>query len=244
MLKTILEYNNAKLELLGYFRTTFGLTDRVVKQMEEGVDIYPAVYCGNGEFMQVTQFDYECGLAYWRKVGDVGWNKSNAQSLIGGKQLMELTYPLRLIISVPREKLSVDDSYASERLVNSIGKSLNENNGALKSALQVRTIEVTQASWSDNLQEIFSDEFTGIDLTYSYKYLLLRIDYNVRIEVNQSCLEQECPYPIYECDILSRMVNAKNRRDCILPEFDFSTDADFDALSEQQILDLTNRLCP
>ena len=244
MIKTIIDYNNAKLSLMGYFSKMYGLTTRVFRQLEDAEQRFPAESCGNGEFNNVSDFDFKYGLSYWKMNGKISMNESTTASLIGGKQIVIITYPLRLIVSIPKQKLSLDDAYSSERIANTLSKNLNDNNGALKTSLLARRVNVKMTGWEDIVDEIFTQEFTGVDVNYDYKYVLMSIDFDIEVEINKTCLEDECSaYAQTTCDILVAMVNPQNRRECILPEFDFSTDADFDALTPQQITDLTNRLC-
>lgn len=243
MIKTIIEYNNAKLQLLGYINKVFGLTQRVVKQSEAGDKVYPAEYCGNGNFTNVTDFDFAQGLSYWKKTGNVRVSESSQESMIGAKRMVVFTYPMQLIISVPKSKLSNDDAYSSDRIANSIAKNLNDNNSALKSQISARKVEINMTDYNDRIEDIFREEMSGTDLKYDYNFDLVAIDFDIIVELNQSCLEDECNYyGMTLCEILNKLVNAQNRRDCILPEFDFADDLDFNSLSAQQIVDLMVQL--
>lgn len=245
MIGTIITYNNAKLELLGFIKKTYGITERIIRQEEENTKVYPGEYCGNGEFNHVSEFDFKFGQSYWKKNGSPRFEPSNNVSMVGAVRMITISYPLTLVASIPRKSTSADDAYASERIANSIAKSLNDNNSSLKSMISARKVEVNMTGWNDVVDEIFRQEFSGIELRYDYSYVLMAIDFDIVVEINQNCLSYDCSYyGATLCEILNKLVTAQNRRDCILPEFDFSTDADFEALSAQQIIDLTERLCP
>lgn len=244
MIGTIITYNNAKLELLGFIKKTYGITERIVKQEAENTKVYPAEYCGNGQFNTIADFDFKYGQSYWKKNGRPRFEPSTSASMVGAVRMITISYPLTLVASIPRKSTTADDGYASDRIANSIAKSLNDNNSALKAMISARKVEVNMTGWNDFVDEIFREEFSGIEFKYDYSYVLMAIDFDVIVEINQNCLSDDCSYYApTTCEILNKLVTAQNRRDCILPEFDFSTDEDFDALSAQQIIDLTERLC-
>lgn len=245
MIGTIIDYNNTKLQLLGYLNKTYGLTQRVIRQKEGAETVFPAEYCGNGEFNNVTDFDFKHGLSYWKLRSNPSISASDRESLIGAQRMVTFTYPTTLIVSIPNSKTSSDDQYTFDRIAQAIAKNLNENNSSLKSQVQARRLEINMTGFNNKHDEVWREEFSGIDFKYDYSYILMSIDFDVIVEINQNCLEDECSYyGITTCDIINRLVNAQQRRDCILPEFDFATDDDFNALSAQQIIDLTQRLCP
>lgn len=244
MIGTIIDYNNAKLLLLGYINNAYGLTERVVRKTEEGERVFPAEYCGNGEFKSVADFDLKYGLSYWRIRSSPTVSPSDRESLVGAQRMVTFNYPVTLVVSIPNQKTSVDDKYTFERIAVAIAKNLNENNSSLKSQIQARRVEINMSSFNNKHDEVWREEFSGIDFKYDYRYTLMSIDFDIVVEINQNCLEDECSYyGVTTCDIINRLVSAQQRRECILPQFDFADEDDFNALSAQQIVDLTTELC-
>jgi hypothetical protein len=237
MLETIINFQNAKFENLSYFSRVFGRCETITVDNK----FAPYHYIGNGEYIPVSDFDLYGGSIYWRKNGQVSISDISSTSLIGSRKLVEVNMPMRIIVVVPKGKLSDDDAYASERIANTLIRTIQENNSTLKQAIEARKLTFNITGWEDNAQEIKKQEYSGRDILPQWVYLSM--DINVVIEADASCLSTECEYYVTPCEILTKLTTAETRRDCILPEFDFSTDADFNALSNTQEADLTNRLC-
>lgn len=237
MLETIIDFQNAKFENLSYFSKVFGRAETITV----GDKLAPYHYIGNGEYIPVSDFDLYGGSIYWRKNGQVSVADISSTSLIGSRKLVEVSMPMRIIVTVPKGKLSGDDAYSSERVANTLIRTIQENNSTLKTALSARKIVFEIEGWEDEPQKVKAQEYSGRDMLPDWVYLSM--DINVVVEADASCLSTECEYYVTRCEILNKLVTAESRRTCILPEFDFSTDSDFDALSTQQETDLTDRLC-
>lgn len=237
MLETIIEYQNAKFENLSYFSRVFGRAEIITVKDK----FAPHHYIGNGEYVNVSDFDQYGGSCYWRKNGRVSVADISSSSMIANKKVVEISIPMRLIVTVPKGKLSSDDAYSGERIANTLIRTIQENNITLKNAISARKIVFNISGWEDEAQAVKKSEYSGRDMKPDWVYLALDID--IVIDADASCLSTECEYYVTQCEILNKLVTAENRRACILPEFDFSTDADFNALTAQQITDLTTRLC-
>lgn len=237
MLETIIQYQNAKFENLTYFSKVFGRAEMITVNTKYA----PWLYIGDGNYVGVSDFDEYGGSLYWRKTGKVSVSDISESSMIANKKVVQMSIPMRVVVTIPKGKLLSDDVYAGERVANTIIRTVQENNISLKNAINARKIVFEISGWEDDPQVVKKQEYSGRELTPGWVYLA--IDINVLIDADASCLSTECEYYVTMCDILNKLVTAEQRRQCILPEYDFSTDADFDALSAQQITDLTTRLC-
>lgn len=237
MLETLITYQNAKFEALGYFSKVFGRAELITTAGKYA----PFHYIGNGEYVGVSDFDEYGGSTYWRKTGKISVTDISSESLIGGKTLVEVSIPMRLVATIQKSKLSSDDAYTGERLANTLIRTIQSNNVGLKLAIGARLITFNINGWDDDAQAIKKSEYSGRDISPEWVYLAMDID--IVIQASADCLTTECEYYVTDCDVLNKLVSAEQRRDCILPEFDFSTDADFNALSNTQESDLEDRLC-
>ena len=237
MLETIINFQNAKFENLSYFNKVFGRSETITVKAK----FAPHHYIGNGEYVNVSDFDLYGGSLYWRKTGKIGVTDISAESLIGSRKLVEVTMPMRIVVTIPKAKLLSDDAYSAERVANTLVRTIQENNETLKTAIAARLLTFEITGWEDDPQVVKKQEYSGRDISPDLVYMAMDID--VVIQADASCLSTECEYYITSCQILNKLVTAEQRRTCILPEFDFSTDADFNALSNQQETDLTERLC-
>ena len=237
MLETIIDFQNAKFENLSYFNKVFGRCETITVKNK----FAPHHYIGNGEYVNVSDFDEYGGSLYWRKTGKVTITDISETSLVGNGKLVDVNVPMRIVVTVPKGKLLSDDAYTSERVANTLIRTIQENNETLKTAISARLLVFEITGWEDNAQEIKKQEYSGRDISPDWVYLAM--DINISIQADASCLSTECEYYVTPCEILVKLTTAQTRRTCILPEFDFSTDADFNALSDLQETDLTDRLC-
>lgn len=222
MIEKLITYLNAKLQLTGYFEKIYHLAEPIKKS--DGKTL-PKAYCGNGEFVEVSNFDFNYGQSYWRKNGKVSIEElSDAGSF---QNSYKFTIPLKLVCFVPKDKISLDDAYSDDRIAQSLIKQMTTFNDSLRGVLSAKRASVIPGDYDTNKQSVLSGEYSGLDITnVSHKNSYISIDFRFEITLTKSCLETECDI---DPDILH--------------SFDFCKEGVRNKLTEQQLSCLTDALC-
>lgn len=191
MLDRITDYLKGKLSESNYFQKIYPLVEIVSKQDTS----YPAYYTGKGQHEQVTNFDNYNGLAYFRLAGKQRINKASSNDLMGiCDTKLEMTFPLRLVACVPKSSLSKDDAFTDERISRTLISHLLTDGGPLKDELRATLLKIFPESVSFSNQDILNEEYSGLEnmkqINYNFSYHA--IDFNVVIEIKESCLTDEC----------------------------------------------------
>lgn len=189
MIESVIAYINNRLTLLDYFSDVKGLCEII-----EGEDSsFPAYYQSNGQYLHIDNItNYETGIAYHRKTGDVITEEGEGEAVTGCDVFIRKTYPLRTVIFVSKDVLGTNnnDAYIKSKLISNIENILyTVNDKTLSQALKADSVSIRVKSSSDNPYSIFSQEFSGIDFAIPFEYALIAIDYDIIIEATESCFE-------------------------------------------------------
>ena len=133
--------------------------------------------------------NYSNGISYWRKVSQVTIGEGT--ELIGCKDVLSFTYPLRLVGAIPKKKQSKDDAYSEERAIQTILSVITGSNTTIKSAIKAQSVFINPSSQDDDALRILPLEYSQIEnINYNLSYF--RIDIDLVIQIREDCIIKEC----------------------------------------------------
>lgn len=175
---------NTAIEALNYFEKQHVLVERVRSQDK----IYPAPYCTNGEYQEIN-FDNFDGVSYWRKTGIVTMSEADTQ--IACNDVVQFTYPLRIVGAVKKEKLIKDDAYSEERIIQTIIGTVTGSNKVIKALIKAKSVFIRPTSHDDDALRILQTEYSEVD-NINYNLAYFRIDFDLIVQIRENCIEKEC----------------------------------------------------
>ncbi len=184
MIENTITTLNTSINVLNYFEKQFELVERV----KMGDKIYPAPYCTNGEYEEIN-FDNLNGVSYWRKTGVVTIGEADTQ--IACNDVIQFTYPLRIVGAVKKEKLSKDDAYSEERIIQTIISNVTGSNKVIKGLIKAKSVFINPTSHDDDALRILQTEYSEVD-NINYNLAYFRIDFDVVIQIRENCIPNEC----------------------------------------------------
>lgn len=187
MLRQIIKYLDDELLSLGFHEKVHGLAEMVEREDQ----IYPAIYKGNGEYSEVTDFDQFNGSAYWRLIGSVATDEDYNEN-ISNRKYLTITYPLRLVSVIPRKNLIKDDTFGDDEIVQAILSKIAGRYSSLKTQLKARRVEGVVNRWNINRNEVQSEEITGQTTRIGFEYSIVSIDISIIVQVNENCFQNIC----------------------------------------------------
>lgn len=222
MLESIIDFINLKLGLLNYFEKTHCLSTLV--KNDDGL-IYPAEYISNGDFNAVD-FDAYDGVSYIRVNGEIDVERVDQRYT--PKPRLNVTFPLRLVYAVRKDKLTKDDAYSFDRVRGSLVKQLESDSADLANQLEADRIVVSTSNYISDTKELW-DEETAETGTFQPKYEVVfgAMEVSVTVTTRAECIPSECDD--FESDILRT--------------FDFCKTNTQDRLTSTQVACLTDWLC-
>lgn len=164
------------------------------EQIQRDGVTYPAYYDKGGEYVLVHDFDTN-GNGYIRKRGTVSLQPSRETSFTACKDdndYILMTYPLRLVMGVPKDKLN-DNAYSDDQLFFNIADII----GTGYSVTNVQDTSVTLRSYNTDALSIWSQEVRGVDYQMLFRLSYISIDFDVTFTVRKSCLKEICAYGVY-----------------------------------------------
>lgn len=188
-LKEIISHINSKIAETGYFTKSFDLCEL----KEVGEKSLPKYYCGGGEWKEVFNVDYEKGLSYIRKNGDVSID--TVDGIIGCENLLKIGVKLKLIAAIKRmPEQIIDDNYSSDRIALMLLKSIQNNNDkVLKTVIKARQVSISFSSYTTNNADILNSEFKKFDNhDLPHKYSFIMVEVNIDAIVSKDCLTSDC----------------------------------------------------
>jgi len=174
----------------GYVNTYFEYCEMI----QNGDVTYPAQYDGNGNYVQVFNNDVN-GNGYMRKNGNISFGEVSSPvkfAACGGNPFVKMTIPLRLVLVVPKSKLS-DNAFSDDLLCQNIINLLQQ--AVTASIYGVKSLEYSVSSYDSDSLSVWSAEVKGAPYQMNFKYSYVAINFNAISEVNPSCLTESCnPY--------------------------------------------------
>lgn len=195
MLESIIDFINLKLGLLNYFEKTHCLSTLV--KNDDGL-IYPAEYISNGDF-DAVDFDAYDGVSYIRVNGEIDVERVDQRYT--PKPRLNVTFPLRLVYAVRKDKLTKDDAYSFDRVRGSLVKQLESDSADLENQLEADRIVVSTSNYISDTKELW-DEETAETGTFQPKYEVVfgAMEVSVTVTTRAECIPSECDD--FESDIL------------------------------------------
>ena len=179
MLQSIIDYLIIKLQAL-QIAEVYGLGELVVEAESEK----PALYIGSGQYTSLANFDNHSGLMYFRLVSPV--SNTVAESQVGGEDVFQRTYNLRIVAYVNKEVYNTDNNYIDDKIAHNIQLAIdNEDDGLLSTSLGAQTATIQTISYETNRRNVSDGESLGFDIPFNYVFLAL--DFNVVIIGSQDC---------------------------------------------------------
>ncbi len=184
MLKEIIDYINCKLIPLKITGKPFGLCE-IIKNGELS---FPAIY-DLGEYKKIHDIDFNDGVIYHRIRSQYTESNNDEASTTGCDKYIDRTYYLRCVV-ICRKNIKGDNQYSDEKIASIISKNINfRNDRELRISLKIDSIDVNISSFNTNRDEVFSQEFKGLEQFINYEYCLIAVDYNLVIGSDISCFE-------------------------------------------------------
>ncbi len=179
---------NKATELLGQlnlFNKIYALADRV----SDGNKSYPAFFNGAGNYEPI-KYDTTNGMCYFRKTGKVNLSQetsTSAQTTSCADVLYKLSYPLRLVVLLPKEKADCDGPFADDFFAEVIISKLTSKTFGNET---VRSAKFVSTGYESDNQNVLKEEYSNWkeinDINYLWSYLA--IDFNFEVIVDKDCL--------------------------------------------------------
>jgi hypothetical protein len=237
MIKDIVIYINNQIAKTGYTQVNYGLVDVV------GIDgiTMPRKYIGGGEYKAINNVDSYTGISYMRKVSNPSISNNTTLSSQSCTKWKDVSIPLRLVVIARNDESTCDDEFRGERAAATLLKVISENNFTLKNTLKAKKISINATSQSTDSRVIYRNEF-GAKEEMPYGFYAVQLDISVLITISAACIMGECE-EIDECENLWNALSDKDRYECILRKYDFSSDIVVSNLTEQQVSDIIAEFC-
>lgn len=155
----------------------------------------PVAYVGKANYQNINLDNFN-GTAYIRQDGQATSVETGRQDK-ACKVELSMTYPVRLVFAIPREKTGRDDAFADDELVSHLVSALSGKNGALKASLKANSVSVLPVSWTTDAREVWNQETSGTGVIEpNMKLIYGAVNFAVTVEVYADCIESSC---LVEC---------------------------------------------
>ena len=190
ILEKSINYLNGKLDALGYASALIGLCRKVAD--DKGV-AGPKQYCSGGEFKAIDP-DYTNGTSYWRRISDPVIAEASAENSLASCELpLQITERLRLVMYVPKAKLTKDDSYCEERIATTVIRELTTRSAAFKNLLSAKSVALFAETYKTEGAAVLAEEYDDIGRSaIRFEIAYLAIDFTLTIIISRKCLPEEC----------------------------------------------------
>ena len=186
-----------KLKLTGYFQSVYEYTEII--QRTDGT-LRPMYYKGQkAGYVDVQNFDVN-GTAYIRKRGNVSVqvdrNATRLSSCVDSSRMVLATFPLRLVVAVPKSQLE-DSALVDDILAADLIGVLQSDMQSTAVAMDAKEINCLVTGYDTDAVTIWAAENKGIlfDETKIYRFSYLAIDFiceiRGQVECLQNCLKNE-----------------------------------------------------
>lgn len=190
MIEQLIKYENNRIGELGLFDKRYGLAELV--ESSDG-KTYPLMYESNGGLKHVSNFSDFLGLSYFRLNGNPSTVLALDASYQACANTVEVTYPLRFIGTIKRKKLKKDDTYAADRVIQTLKRTIIENSAKVQTEIKAKKVSFMVTSESSDRKEIVAAEYPGtegIKINWEYIYIALTIE--AKVLINTGCIPDYC----------------------------------------------------
>lgn len=190
MFRRIIEYLQSKLLSTDYFQKVWTLC--VLK--ESGDKKEPLHYIGKGNYESVRNFDHFNGSAYFRKNGDITIIKADEETTRSCQDAIRITFPVKAIICIPREKVRFDDEYADDLTAQSIMRLLASKSTHIRNQIRAFKVSVLVTKYSTDTLRILNEEISPVENDINYNLIYMSMDLNIEVVIDKNCIEDECEF--------------------------------------------------
>jgi hypothetical protein len=188
MIETLVKYLNNQIGETNLFDKRFGLAE----QVEVEGKTYPLIYLSSGNLKHVTEISDWLGMSYFRQDGNetVG---TDAENYIACAIPLEITYPLKFVGTIKRDKLKKDDGYAADRVIQTLIKKIIDNASQIRSELNAKKVTFTVTSSTSDRKIIIEEEYPGVDeIQVNWEYIYISLDIEAKVFITKECLDDYC----------------------------------------------------
>lgn len=180
-----------KILSTGYINQHFDYCELV----KDGEVTEPMFYVGGNQYQKIFNLDVN-GHSYLRKAGKMTVSAAPSKQNVkvyscGGDDNVLVKFPLRLVATVPKEKLD-DNAFSDDHLVHEIIQ-------ALSADIELTGVEAIDIKYKINSSDtdsisVWRGEVNGIEHQINFKYSYVAIDFTAEIIINPTCLINACSY--------------------------------------------------
>lgn len=186
-MEEIINYINDNLDL-AFIKEKRGLAERIT----QGEKVFPAEYCGKGEYKSVNDFDFTKGLIYHRLTGPITTEQVE-ENIVGCEELQIRTYPLRLVGVILKSLAGQDKQYGDIKITETVINKLDKINvKELMKSLGAVSVNIPTISFQTNRDDIHAEEYEEIKMSIGFEFAYIAIDYNVAVTGELKCFENIC----------------------------------------------------
>lgn len=189
MIKAISTHIDSVLSGTGYIAKYFPL----VEIKSNGEQSGPQFYIGKGQYSPIpSNFDNFNGMAYLRQSGNPSSFEGENPNVACGIQL-SVSYPLRFVFCIPRNKLPIDNPFAADMLINDLIRLITGKDGTLKRNLKAVRATFLPDSWTTNSIDVLSEEYQGLkSVDVNYEFIYGAINLVAQVQINKDCIPEMC----------------------------------------------------
>lgn len=173
----------------GYISTHF----EYAEMKTVGEDRFPAQYIGAGNYESVFDKDVN-GHSYLRKTGSVSMGNAPSKNNIkmtscGDATNMLVRFPLRLVLTVPKEKTG-DDAFSDDALAMEVISMLSADIDIPE--IQAIDIDYTLNGYNTDSVAVWNSEVSGPRHQMNFNLSYISVDFTAEITINPACLIDAC----------------------------------------------------
>lgn len=182
-MKEIYSYITTRLNELNFIHSVKGLCKMVIEEDKQ----FPAYYIGNDELRQVTNSDFNAGVAFFLPNGE--YSISDGEQLIAGKTFSRISIPVSFYCIIRNGTKGADDANYSGDLAIDFLKSISFKNPAvLRAYLQVSKCYTELESIETKAISVLDELFVNVDKPDSHDVAAIRINMRIVAEGNIDCI--------------------------------------------------------
>lgn len=196
MIQEIVDHLNDVSLDLDFLKDKHGLAERITKvaQDNEGgqtTRIYPAEYCGKGEYKSLFEIDKKQGLSYHRLIGTVTSSEGDDNAVGCDMQIIK-EYPL-LLVAYVKKSLIDDFQYSDIQLAETISNVISSSNvKALMGTFNADTITIVPTAYIVDREVIWAQETEGLGMRINFDYSYVAVNYTATVTADVSCFVNLC----------------------------------------------------
>jgi hypothetical protein len=166
---------NERLKVAGLTSKAFGVCEFLRKEDKR----YPAEYL-NGEWQSVGGYDKNGLTTYWRKTGTANVQTTRGE-LVACRNILNITYPLRLIIVAQNNK---KNAYSEDHIFELVAGTIPGKYNISQTIWA--NLEIN--SYTNDREAIEAQEYVGVDVKMRNNFAYLSINCTLVVKADAECL--------------------------------------------------------